>query len=151
MINKEQMVLTYKQNRSQTETARIFGVSRERIRQLLNKAGVNEGREPLKTRKNYLNCLDCKRSLRETKYQVGARCSNCYDMHRTGRKPFTHADFCGVCEIDLRAKHTFRHCGLCSKCWSRWRYFFEVGFKERIKAGSIRHYQAKKQARVNSH
>lgn len=149
MINRKLLVQIYQRNKSQSQTARIFGASRERIRQLLNQEGVNLGAWKSEFYKGKICNGWCKRIIgAEIANNSQGYCAPCWNAKKEGREAFNFRHHntpanCGICNKDLTPKGSFRTWGLCQACFSRWRYFFEAGFKERV-LDRVRRYIARK-------
>lgn len=139
---RNQIIESFKITRSQTETAKIFNLTRERIRQIVKKYApeLNHPKDAIVDRHSKYTgqpCKHCKKKINiEVKYFSNGYCKNCIPwVNNPNYEPKPKYTECSHCGIKLGTTPRF---GLCDKCYSYYRYQI---FPEVRKKASINHYK----------
>ncbi len=107
-FDHKQAIELFKMLRSQSEVAKIYGVSRERIRQILNMYSV-EVKSKHKDRPH--RCTMCGRTDQQVHITYRSLCHYC---SRKGHAPPPHYTECLNCGIPFTKTHKFRE--VCDNC-----------------------------------
>ncbi len=122
---------SFKKTRSQAETAKLFNLTRERIRQIVTKYGDNETHYLLAgLRATYLQaCSICGKALKTKRTKPRTTCENCYaysrkhknGTHGRNRRWFESRGNCPRCGVTYTSQKEWRTRkikDMCGKCFS---------------------------------
>lgn len=130
----------------QTELAEQLGISRERVRQLVNELHLRH-LLGVRMRKGPALCTECGESLgRHTPIKEGQLCQKCYYKELEKRKRTLVCDTCGkefkrkLSEVNANIKNKYKHTFCSRRCFGKWvgnTYGFGVHKKTR-RSGKVK-------------